>query len=649
MVLHRQTYVPKAKRPLEEVGERQQRHRMSSFMESSKAAAEAENTSPTKIFAFGLKNKYLQNKEVAKVGQSILQDSPLVDGHVSLDVASAVYETGKMSKRIYTDIRLLLKAAGADVLPTYDKLLAFKKERRPPVQKLANPFRGVRFDYLECLQLTSSQLLRSLALPAFRDLSEIHMTLHDGLDGSGGHSIFNQVGSDETNNIIMFMFRIENLKTVGGEVLWENPSHASSSACRPVLLMKETRENCEIVTGMQKERQGASFSVNHGNREIDVKVQAKMSMIDGKMHSCLSGLGGAFCCLCTYSKEQCKDTDLIKSGFRIDRTLEDTLQICEQEVHLEGNRKTGDYGERNINSMHPLHNLLRCFGWIFKICCHATAGHLSWSEGKLITGAIRQEYVTTCQPHVTKFEVRDQEVKLSLKLNRLLAEYDLESFLTTGVVEKVKVKCNNRANNCIRKYKTETLKKVIEATVSHYNHHHHHKHDYPTPSDTNYPGEVHLCPPKQSTRFIHRGGSSIGGFLGTGAFTTPEQSDSMLWFKYRKGMITTSNFHCVANMREKTNPANILKLLVEGNTYDIVSELLSWCRAKEVVARKLLIKTHQYRCISYKSLGMGICPTVYFLGASPDGVCMLLQGMWGVFFARDKMPLQDTEFTEYHT
>ena len=33
--------------------------------------------------------------------------------------------------------------------------------------------------------------------------------------------------------------------------------------------------------------------------------------------------------------------------------------------------------------MHPLHNLLRCFGWIFKICYHATAGHLKWSEAKL--------------------------------------------------------------------------------------------------------------------------------------------------------------------------------------------------------------------------------------------------------------------------
>ena len=37
----------------------------------------------------------------------------------------------------------------------------------------------------------------------------------------------------------------------------------------------------------------------------------------------------------------------------------------------------------NINNLHPLHNLLRYFGWIFKICYHATAAHYSWSEAKL--------------------------------------------------------------------------------------------------------------------------------------------------------------------------------------------------------------------------------------------------------------------------
>ena len=224
------------------------------------------------------------------------------------------------------------------------------------------------------------------------------MTIHDGLDGSGGHSIFNQKGSIDTNNIIMYMFRIENLKTDNDEMLWENPSHASSSSCRPVMLMtgKETRQNCEVVANLQKERQGAMFSVfsHHSNKSIKVQVHAKMSMIDGKMHTIISGLGGAFCCLCTKSKEQCHDVDIISSGFKVDRSLDDTLDICENNLHLEENRKKEDYDVRrgvtqepitteDINNMHPLHNLLRCFGWIFKICYHATAGHLSRSEAKL--------------------------------------------------------------------------------------------------------------------------------------------------------------------------------------------------------------------------------------------------------------------------
>ena len=63
-------------------------------------------------------------------------------------------------------------------------------------------------------------------------------------------------------------------------------------------------------------------------------------------------------------------------------------------MHLEENQRKGDYDilkvvaqepitSENINNMYPLHNLLHCFGWLFKICYHATAGHLKWSEAKL--------------------------------------------------------------------------------------------------------------------------------------------------------------------------------------------------------------------------------------------------------------------------
>ena len=320
-ILLRSKYLLKEKKksPLQSVGDRQQRRRMSEFMSLSKDIAKEENTSPTKLFAFGLKAKYLHDKEIAQVGQAILQDEKLLDRHISLEAAAAIFESGKMTKRIYTDVRLILKTAGADVLPPYKMLLNFKMQRRPTVEKLVSPFSGVKFDYLSCLDLTSSQLFSSLDLPILNTLKEVHLNIHDGLDGSGGHSIFNQIGSTETNNIIMYMFRIENLKTANGNILWENSAHASSSSCRPVMLLmgKESRDNCEIVTSIQSERQGAQFTVNHNKNLIDVHVHAKMSMVDGKMHTALSGLGGAYCCLCTHSKGQCHDSDYVDSGFKV--------------------------------------------------------------------------------------------------------------------------------------------------------------------------------------------------------------------------------------------------------------------------------------------------------------------------------------------
>ena len=114
-------------------------------------------------------------------------------------------------------------------------------------------------------------------MPVFDSLSEIYLTLHDGLDGSGGHSIFNQAGSTQTHNIIMHMFQIENIKNSLSEVLWEYPSHVSSNSCRPVVLLmgKETRKNCEIVASIKKERKNAKFSVDYQGKSLNVIVDAR--------------------------------------------------------------------------------------------------------------------------------------------------------------------------------------------------------------------------------------------------------------------------------------------------------------------------------------------------------------------------------------
>ena len=91
-----------------------------------------------------------------------------------------------MTRRIYIDIRLLLKGAGANVLPNYEDLDKFRKDHHPPIKELHNPYQGIK----------------------------------------------------------------------DGNVIWENSLHGSSSSCRTLMLLlgKETRENCEIVSHIQEER-----------------------------------------------------------------------------------------------------------------------------------------------------------------------------------------------------------------------------------------------------------------------------------------------------------------------------------------------------------------------------------------------------------
>lgn len=100
---------------------------------------------------------------------------------------------------------------------------------------------------------------------------------------------------------------------------------------------------------------------------------------------CDSGIHGAYCALCTSTREDANDIRNIRNGFKINRSLEEMKAVCEKNLHLEENRKKNDYGERlgvtntaitiePLNGISPLHTSLRSFDWILKLCYHATAG-----------------------------------------------------------------------------------------------------------------------------------------------------------------------------------------------------------------------------------------------------------------------------------
>ena len=89
-----------------------------------------------------------------------------------------------------------------------------------------------------------------------------------------------------------------------------------------LLMGKETHENCSIVGKLQNERKEVNFTLDSFDNPIN--VHTKMSMIDEKLHTLLTGTGGAFCCLCCFSESACNDKDFITAGFPINRSHEQT-------------------------------------------------------------------------------------------------------------------------------------------------------------------------------------------------------------------------------------------------------------------------------------------------------------------------------------
>ena len=122
--------------------------------------------------------------------------------------------------------------------------------------------------------------------------------------------------------------------------------------------------------------------------EGKVNISISRSMFDGKMASILSGAGGAKCQLCTATNEQIKDLTLIRSGFSINRCIEDAKQIfidvnIEEFLKLSSEHRFGlthlPASEKDITPVSPLHSYLCVFRWLIIFIYHLDARIKKWN------------------------------------------------------------------------------------------------------------------------------------------------------------------------------------------------------------------------------------------------------------------------------
>ena len=204
-------------------------------------------------------------------------------------------------------------------------------------------------------------------------------------------------------SVVMYMFTPLTLITNDtNHILWKEQSPASSYSCRPLSLMlsKETdnalkEQYRHLITEKRAALQQFPLIISCKSKQFKIDLNLTMSLIDGKMRSLLSGLSGAFCILCTCTRNGAID---IEQQFDIDRDGQQIQEIWRKLVSGELVKKPHDQAVRmgvtreplvaleDIAMLSPLHCLLRIFDFILKIVYHLNAGIFNWADEKNVLG-----------------------------------------------------------------------------------------------------------------------------------------------------------------------------------------------------------------------------------------------------------------------
>ena len=389
----------KKRKSLDEVKSRKQlSRRTKEIFDNVKEFADEEGVEVTSIL--GLLLTFCSSKEVSELGEKLWNKTATqYKIQVPLSTALAIYCDSGLGRGTYSNQRKMLSSAGFKILPPWIRLREEIARITPPVHNLPEPFVGVYYSLAASVEKTVCRILQ-LVPDSLNNVTDDHLKLSVkfGFDGSGSHAIYHQANTELTNNIIMTMFSPLKLETGNGNIVWEQLSPNSPLTQRLLCLQmgKESSESLQTQRVFNDDitlLQNQGVVCNFNNTPLCVTGEIKGYMMDRKAANLYTGLGGSYCDLCTYSKEDCLDQTLVVEGFTITRDIEDIQAIFEELVQDDGTveKHKNDYATRqgvttepiatnSVVSQQVLHALLRTFDHFMKTVVHLKAGVLDWSE-----------------------------------------------------------------------------------------------------------------------------------------------------------------------------------------------------------------------------------------------------------------------------
>ena len=176
-----------------------------------------------------------------------------------------------------------------------------------------------------------------------------------------GATIFNQSNNVETNNIIMTMMFPLKLSDRNEKELYLQSSPNAPLAHRP-LCSQMGKESVSSLRSLESYKNDITLLKSEGilvTKDaicLQVKVKIVGHMLNGKAAKLYTGLGGSYCDLCCYSKEECLDRNLVERGFSITCTIDDLLSLFNELANEEGNIfvSKNDYATRKGLTTKPI-------------------------------------------------------------------------------------------------------------------------------------------------------------------------------------------------------------------------------------------------------------------------------------------------------
>ena len=287
-----------------------------------------------------------------------------------------------------------------------------------------------------------------------------------GFDGCGSHRAYNgptYFGSGIANGSIIFggmSLSTITFKDKDG-VLYKVPHMASSGNERPVLLV-DGKEDDKMVTKIfeifDKEHKEAVNPLNPivldlgDGKKLTIHIKLKCSQMDGKLIKMAQGRLGAYCLMCTKTREQAKNPELIAAGMIVDLSTEEINATWEK---FKSKNQDGEYGidTKNIKVdvrggqthqpktvniqicliLAPLHARLRSKDWFLDVFARFSSGH-------------------------TKYLSREAATRILF--NRYQAEYKANSEMICGI--KLGSTSGDTSNTCKKFFQYENREKILK-------------------------------------------------------------------------------------------------------------------------------------------------------------------------------------------